>query len=153
VTTSRISFLTAEALQSAGWHPARKVDTAKYEKVLEADGYPRVPAALDFLRSFGGLEIVHPNPEAPGSMKRIVLDPERAVAKFDFAWAQEYMQRLGESLSAIGTAASGYLLLLMDKQGAVYAGYDDLLYYVGSDALEALDNLCCARDFPEVGGN
>jgi hypothetical protein len=63
------------------------------------------------------------------------------------------MDRLGQSLSAIGTAASGYLLLLMNEDGAVYAGFDDLLYFVGRDALEALDNLCCGREHPEVGGH
>jgi hypothetical protein len=153
MSSSRISEVTAEALQAAGWDPVRKIDVTKYEKALEVEGYPRVPAALDFLGSFGGLEIVHPNPRAKGSMKRIVLDPERAIAQFDFGWAREYMDRLGQSLSAIGTAASGYLLLLMNEDGAVYAGFDDLLYFVGRDALEALDNLCCGREYPEVGGH
>jgi hypothetical protein len=153
VTTGQISPLTAEALQLAGWHPGRKVDTKKYEEALKAEGYPRLPAALNFIQSFGGLDIVHPNPKVKDSVKHIVLDPARAVAQFDSAWAKEYMRRLGESLSAIGTAASGYILLLMSEHGAVYAGFDDFLYHVGKDALDALDNLCCGRDLPEVGGN
>ena len=98
------------------------------------------------------MELVHPNPEAKGTTETIVLDPEQAVAQFDVGWAKKYIDRLGEPLAAIGTASNGYLLLLMNDQGAVYAGLDDLLYCAGSNAFEALDNLCCGREYPEVGG-
>jgi hypothetical protein len=153
MTEARISPLTRDILRAAGWTPARKVDISSYKDALEAEGYPRLQAAMNFLQSFGGLELVYPNATANDSMERILLDPARAVAGVSFGWAQDYMRRLGEQLCAIGTAANGYLLLLMTGQGSVYAGFDDYLYFVGNRELESLDNLCCGRDIPEVGGH
>jgi SUKH-3 immunity protein len=68
----------------------------------------------------------------------------KAVKGMDRRWVvEDYEKRLVNSkLCVIGQAYHNHLTLLMDKDGVIYAGYDDLLYVVSNNSLKAIDILC-----------
>jgi hypothetical protein len=150
VENFKASPLTLKILRDAGWSPSRRFDTADYEKALRDDGYVISPAVLQFMRSFGGLQLRHPNSRVPGKTLVLSLDARKATAGVASGWARSYERRLRRELCAFGTAEDGYLLLVMDPDGGVHAGYDDVLLFVGNSGIEAIDNLCCGRDMPEI---
>lgn len=63
--SSRFSKATMALLSSAGWVDERKVDTSKYEYILKSEGYPVHSSVISFLKSFGGLRVIHPHYQLP----------------------------------------------------------------------------------------
>ncbi|WP_436536854.1 SUKH-3 domain-containing protein [Actinoplanes sp. HUAS TT8] len=50
---------TRRCLEDSGWYVGRRVDTARWEAQLVADGFPALhPAAQKFLAEFGGLSFI-----------------------------------------------------------------------------------------------
>src|SRR5579859_5238011 len=60
------SQTTREILINAGWNDSRRVDVEPYRKNFEVIGQPYSEFVLDFLRSFGGIEVTFPSPYVSG---------------------------------------------------------------------------------------
>jgi hypothetical protein len=136
-------------LKEGGWHQDRAIDTSAIEAFLRAEGYPVVPAVVDFLRSFAGLSFVNPDAIPPAAedwsfdVARIAKNNVDIVCKY-------YAKRVGRDLCVIGEAVGGYMLLMMDPLGRVYGGYDDAMLLVGNSPTEAIEALCDERVLPSV---
>jgi hypothetical protein len=149
--SGRFSSRTRSFLESAGWHASRSRPVDSEVRILRTEGYDVPTPVLDLLREFGGLKVTYPHAKVPAHDDNFVIDAELAMRGTFKAWIDEYQRRVGATtLTPVGQAARGYLVLVMADTGTVYAGYDDTLLIVGESADQAIENLCSGANLPEV---
>ena len=141
---------TTEYLQHAGWDPNRTVDTTSFETSLNATGLLVHTAALNFLREFGGLRIQYPHAKVPDMQDEMHFDPSIVAKHIQPTAVKAYSKIVDGRLCPIGEAARGYLVLLMDEKGVVYASYDDFFARVGPSGPEAIETLCSGKDLETI---
>jgi len=144
------SKTTRELLEKAGWNDMRVTEISAYEHTLYERGYPVHESVLQFLRNFGGLRVVHPHSRVANTEDRFHFDASRAANSIDCLRVKDYSVRVGKSLCVIGQARREYMVLLMDSDGRVYAGYDQLLVKVGDSPVDAIEALCTGKRFSKV---
>lgn len=137
---------TSEYLNKSGWTPNRVLDTSSFEKSLTAAGFSVHSAALSFLKEFGGLRIQYPHAKVPDIRDEMHFDPAIVAKHITSSAVNDYSNVVGGKLCPIGEAARGYLVLLMDEKGAVYASYDDFFAKVGASGAEAIETLCSGKN-------
>jgi len=138
---STFSNNTVKLLKQAGWFEGRLIDTSSFEKLLEEKGFPLFPSITEFLSQFGGLKFT--NTEAvPPAPEDWHFDIAEAVVHGSSTRVQTYGRRLGVEMCLIGEGFRGYLLLMMDEEGRVYGGYDQVLLHIGNSGIDAIGALC-----------
>ena len=138
---------TLGCLKAAGWHAGRSVDTAEFKRRLEAEGCIFFPVVEKFMSEFGGLLMCHSNHCLPDVDDHFLIDPLISIDDFDTLWVtEEYSRRIDTPLCVIGQAYRGYMVLSMDNEGSVYAGYDETLHKVACSGEEAIEKLCCGYE-------
>lgn len=153
--TWSLSKQTAECLYRSGWHPNRQSDATAFVKSLNAAGFVVHQAAANFLTEYGGLCIKYPHAKVANREEEMHLNPLIVITHITPAAVNAYAKALGRKLTPIGEAARGYLTLMMDEDGKVYASYDDFFALVGSSGADAIEGLCSGKDLtllpPVVG--
>jgi len=144
------STTTRALLKKAGWYDKRVIDTGVYEDTLRKRRYPVHECVLQFLREFGGLTVIHPHKHFPNEEDRFHLNASKAANSIDFSRVKSYSARIGTPLCVIGQAYREYMVLLMDSNERIYAGYDGLLIKVGDSAVEAIEALCTGASFSKI---
>lgn len=145
------SETTNESLRHSGWTEGRSVDTTQYEQYLKAEGYPVHDTVREFLRQFGGLTMTYPHAKVPNKQDDLHLIPKRAgEIVFPEKVTEYYSDRAGTPLCVIGTASRDYLVLMMDREGGVYAGFDEVFLRVGDSGADAIEALCSGRKLAEL---
>ena len=137
---------TSECLNRSGWFPNRSLDTITLLESLIAAGFIVNEPAVDFLKEFGELCIKYPHAKVTDMDDEMHFDPWVVSTHITPAAVNAYAKVLGRQLSPIGEAARGYLTLMMDDEGKVYASYDDFFALVGSSGADAIEALCSGRD-------
>lgn len=137
---------TAECLNRSGWHPNRVSDATTFVESLNAAGFVVHEAAADFMKEYGGLYIQYPHAKVAGMKDEMHFDPAIVITHITPAAVNAYAKVLGTKLCPIGEAARGYLTLMMDERGQVYASYDDFFALVGRSGADAIEALCSGRD-------
>ncbi|MFI2504679.1 SUKH-3 domain-containing protein [Streptomyces sp. NPDC018972] len=128
-TVGKMENLTEEienALSAAGWVPGRQVDTAEWQRRLEASGEVTMSeAARRFLAEFGGLSFPHAGTGISMARQPFVLDPLLCLGEEDrFA---EWGEELGESIFPVGEFDEGRGGFLgIDENGVIYQVVDTL---------------------------
>jgi hypothetical protein len=138
----RFSETTLAMLRRAGWNEHRSIDTTEYSNFLQLKGVPVHERAVEFWQHFGGLRVAHPHSGDPGAEDYFELDPVKATRHTNIRNLRKFSERVGAPLCIIGEARRGYMVLLMDPTGTVYAGMDRLLELVGHSGEEAIEALC-----------
>jgi hypothetical protein len=141
---------TRSLLEAAGWSDSREIDTTGYEKTLRERSYPVHPSVLEFLSRFGGLIVIHPHARVPGMQDRFHFDASRAAESVFPAWVKEYSARLNAPLCVVGQAYREYMVVMMDPQGRMFAGYDHILVELGTSFVEAIENICAGKQHPRI---
>lgn len=153
--TWSFSKQTTECLNRSGWHPNRTFDATTFVEALNAAGFVVHEAAAHFLTEYGGLFIKYPHAKVAGMKDEMHFDPLIVITHITPAAVNAYAKVLGRKLTPIGEAARGYLTLMMDDEGKVYASYDDFFAVVGSSGGDAIESLCSGKDLtlapPAVG--
>lgn len=144
---TELSKQTVECLNRAGWNPNRAIDTSEFEASLRAAGFVVSDAVLNFLKEYGGLRITYPHFKVANTQDDMHFDVSVVVRHVLPVVVDAYAKVLGKDLCPIGEASQGYMVLLMDEQGQVYAGYDDFFVYVGSSGVAAIEALCSGKDW------
>ncbi|MCW8131649.1 MAG: SUKH-3 domain-containing protein [Planctomycetota bacterium] len=126
---------TIECLVRAGWKPGRKVDVSASIDLLKQKDFLVNDVIVSFLAEFLSLTIRYPNPRCPSTEDNFCIQPEDSIAGSGGTWTQTYERRLGERLCPLGEACRGHLTLYMSSTGKVYAGTDDLLYFLGDSVI------------------
>lgn len=147
---TELSKQTAECLNRSGWDRSRVMDTSGFEASLRAAGFNVLDAAMSFLKEYGGLRIRYPHAKVIGLEDEMHLDPSIAATHIQPVAVEAYSKILGKELCPVGEAARGYLVLLMDEEGQVYAAYDDFLARVGASGLGAIEVLCSGQDLETI---
>lgn len=147
---TELSQQTVESLNRSGWNPSRIIDTSGFEDSLRAAGFVVFDAAVNFLRQYGGLRIKYPHAKVIGMEDEMHFDPSIAVTHIQSIAVDAYAKVIGKQLCPIGEAARGYLILLMDEDGQVYAAYDEFLAHVGTSGLEAIQALCSGKNLVPI---
>lgn len=93
----------------------------------------------------------YPHYKDPTVVDRLHFDAETAARNVFPETVNSWATRLGELLCPIGEAFRENMTLVMDENGAVYAGRDDLLLDVGPDAAGAIEALCAGEQLKSVG--
>lgn len=137
---------TTECLNRSGWQPNRTFDATSLVESLRAAGFDVHEAAADFLTEFGNLCIKYPHAKVASMEDEMHFDPLIVITHITPAAVNAYAKVLGRKLTPIGEAARGYLMLMMDQEGKVYASYDDFFALVGSSGADAIEGLCSGRD-------
>jgi hypothetical protein len=101
---------------------------------ISEGGYEVSPAVEGFLGEYGG----------SGAGDVVVIDPAVAMGLTDKGTVEEYGERVGEKLVPVAAAYDGQLVVLMDRRGRYFGGFDDHLAYAGDSAAEM---------FARVAGN
>jgi len=129
----------------AGWPEGRRIDPTGMLAALRAAGYPTPPAVREFLSRFGGLSFTNPKGRPPAASDWH-FDVYRTVE-----WAVPgkvsgyYGARAGAELCPVGGAAADHLLLMMDRTGRVFGGYDEFFVALGRSGAAAIENLAQGR--------
>ena len=147
---SEMSKQTAECLNRAGWDRDRRIDSAEYEALLTAAGFTVLDAAVEFLKEFGGLYIKYPHAKVVGLEDNMHFDLSIVVKEIQPIKVDAYSKVIGKQLCPIGKAARGYLILMMDEAGQVYASYDDFFTRLGTSGLAAIDALCTGKELEAI---
>lgn len=119
---------TRQALEVAGWHDGRAVDTTRWEAQLAADGFPVLhPVAIQFLSGFGGLTVPDGGAGVTRAREPFTLLPTECSGEADrfIAWGEH----IGRNIAPIGELAGGTcscVFLGIDEQEEVYLVIDEL---------------------------
>ncbi len=141
---------TKKLLRESGWYEGRIFEIEGYKKKLKKLGCSLNEAAKEFLRSFGGLYVSHPNPRHPSSWSKFHFNAYKAAQEFSCELVKFYEHEFGIQLSVIGTDSNNYILLMMDENGKVYASMDNVLYSVGESGMEAIENICTGKKLTKI---
>ncbi|MFX0196969.1 MAG: SUKH-3 domain-containing protein [Candidatus Hodarchaeota archaeon] len=147
----RFSTETEAFLKKAGWRKGRAVNIDDYVQFLKNETFDIPKTVINFLREFGGLKVVHPHAKVPGKMDFFSFNVKKAIQDHDPLWVkEEYSNRVGKQLCIIGQAFRDYMVLSMSEDSEVFAGFDDILVYVGSSGDQAIENLCLGKELKEI---
>ena len=110
-----------------------------------------VSSVLNFLASYGDLEIVFPSSFKKGDYDSISFNIEKALKEVSHDWIiEDYSHRVGKKLCLIGQGFKNHMSFAMDEKGRVYGGYDSFLVFVGNSGSEAIEALCTKKKFEEI---
>ena len=140
---------TNRLLAAAGWTEGRTADTAPMEHTLRAKGFPVFPAQKRFLARFGGLAFHNPA-AVPPAAEDWHFRIDDALRHASAVTTAGYAKLLGAPVSVIGNGFGDYLLLVMDEDGRVYGGYDQVFLRVGDSGEDAIEALATGRELVPV---
>lgn len=141
----QLSKKTLGLLEKAGWYQGRNIDISEYERSLTDDGYIMTETAREFLRSFGGLTVIHPHAKVANYDDRFHLNPLIAIPEVCRERIETYFERVGEKLIVIGHAYREGMILTISESGRIFASRDELLVKLGDNYKEAFETLCEGR--------
>lgn len=142
---------TKAILFEAGWSDSRSVDTRDFEQRLESEGYRVYESVSRFLESFGGLMVSVHLPQSHHLTVDFHFNPS-ATVKSIYSKRVSGDQRIWADppLCVIGFYHRGHMVLMMDEQGCVYGGYDDLLVFIGASGEEAIEAMCQGKKYSPI---
>jgi hypothetical protein len=123
-----LSRRTRHALEEAGWHAGRAVDTTHWETALVADGFPCLhPAAHRFLAEFGGISVAGNGAGVTRAREPFTLDPTDCLGEADrfVEWSEHVDRRIAPIGELAGNTCS-LTWLGVDENEEVYAVVDSL---------------------------
>ncbi len=146
----QISNKVIAALEKSGWDSSRNIDITIYEEAFKSEGYKPSELILEFLKQFGGMEIIVPAFRMPNDIDKIHFDPIRAINGIYRGNVIDYEERVGEPMVVVGETYNEQLVLLMSESGNFYAAFDDFLVKLGDNIYEAIDTFCESKQPQEV---
>ena len=137
-------------LERAGWSENRRSDENLIKQQIMSEGYPLLPAVVDFMKNFGGLVIYFQN-KRNRIQDDINLDFEHAThLETTEKIIIDYKPRIGKSLCPVGTAYRDHFVLLMSEDGNLYGAYEDYLCYISDSGIGGIEAIVTDKDFLEI---
>ncbi|MFH8405018.1 SUKH-3 domain-containing protein [Streptomyces sp. NPDC018019] len=139
-------------LEGSGWFPGRDVTEKVTEFIDDAvrqsedQGFPTPPVsvAVEFLRSYGLLDLTHPRNDE----KSLSMNPTGGY-EGDFEEIAELADEVGGRLFRVGYDLPEGGIVLMGENGRFYYHHWSGTYLMGDDVHEALGNWLTG-DFQEL---
>lgn len=138
----QFSATTYIVLENNGWTKERKVDTTKYATFFEKHKQPVSEIVLEFLSSFGDLEIRMPLKKKPIYDYWFKFDVYQSADNILTERLHFYEKDwFRDRLCTIGVKVSSEILL-MTPNGALFSVFDSWVFKFGDSWQEAIENIC-----------
>ncbi|MBI3259085.1 MAG: SUKH-3 domain-containing protein [Ignavibacteriae bacterium] len=137
-------------LTEMGWTAARDINPTVYLDHLSREGYKIFPTAIDFFKSFGGLDGRMPAYRVEGEFDRVHFKPEEATEVIYQEKVGTYEERIGAPLVVIGAAYNDHLILLLSNNGKMLGCYDEYLCLLGDNVADGLIALFEGKESVEI---
>jgi hypothetical protein len=103
----------------------------------------------DFLSEFADLVIKYDRTNRDKDV--LHFNVLKAMNDIDFSWIKDgYEKRLNTELCIIGQVYSNHMTLMMNEEGKMYGGFDEILYFVSDDGREAIEVICSNMKLEEL---
>ncbi|MCD3290963.1 hypothetical protein G8V30_08185, partial [Clostridium botulinum C/D] len=109
-----------QSLMESGWYSSRNIDISSYEEAYKSEGYKISETIIEFLKKFGGVDIIIPAFRRHESTDKVYIDPIRAINGVYRGNVLEYEKKIVKSVVVIGETQNEQLVLIMDENGEVY---------------------------------
>jgi hypothetical protein len=138
----------SDIMLQSGWFNGRTIEVNSLKNELIANGYDWFEAVEMFLSEFGNLEIKFIE---AGESEVFHFNVLKSIHDIASDWVNiDYKNKIKRKICVIGQSHRGYLTLCMASNGYVYAGFDDLLYFVAESGIKAIENLINKVDMAEI---
>jgi SUKH-3 immunity protein len=122
-------------LAAAGWTPGRRVSIQADISALRAEGYATWPELSHFLELYSGVSIVVPR----DGHEVISFDGAQAAAAADREWVAECAGHVGAELVPIGRANNHHAIVLLARDGRLFATFPTYFWSLGDTVVEAIE--------------
>lgn len=139
---------TKKYLKKYGWSESRKIDTLKYEKKYQEEGYLIFDKALEVLSNFGDLRFSIP--EKPIGTTTLHFDVIKTVEDNFKENVEFYESKIGEALLPIGEVYRDYFMIMLSESGKMYGAFDFTLRKEGDTFEEGIEALIYDLETPEI---
>lgn len=137
----KFSPYTIEILYQNGWTESRQINTAPYTIYFEETQQPKSEAIINFLGSFGGLELKYPNKKALNIMSSCDFDPIEGHKIISTESLNDYARHwILKPFCVIGLLVHD--VMIMTQLGEVYSLFDHYVYKLGNTGEEMIENIC-----------
>ena len=117
------SVKVKNALKKAGWSNSRNIPTKLFKESLQAKGYIVSDSVINFLASYGNLELTFPSSFREGDYDSISFNVEKALTEVSHDWIlEDYSNKIGTKLCLIGQGFKNHMSFSMDEKGRVLGG-------------------------------
>lgn len=136
-------------LYGNGWTPERRINVDAYESYFIETQQPYSDVVLEFLSSFGGIEIKRPASEFPD----ISFNPIEAGSDLGMDDLKDYSENwIHKPLCAVGHLRH-HDIILMTPTGECYSAFDWWVVKFGNTVTESVENLCLKRFLERISRN
>ena len=136
----QFSEYTLNILLANGWTYERTVDVTAYKEYYANTQQPVSDMILEFLQSFGELEVTAPSKLYSGVIKTLFSIQPLKTAGLETL--NEYSKDwIKKPLCEVGTA-DNIDIFVMTPDGESYVMFDEWVFMIGSSVTEAIENLC-----------
>lgn len=118
-----------EILISCGWTTNRIIDTSKYMRWYQSEGYKPPLTILEFLKEFGGLKMQIPRKNSHNksdNISDIVILCDPISNGFEAEFTEDYNTFFEVDMYPVATSTTAPLDFFMDSTGAFYAMYGSI---------------------------
>jgi len=137
-------------LRESGWDERRRLDKEAILDQLSTEGYPVLENVVEALQNFNGL-VIYFNNKRNGLRDDINFDFSHAIhLEVPERVFKNYVPRIGKKLILIGSAYRDHFVLLMAEDNSIYGGYDNYLCKIGSNPINAIENIILDKNFTEI---
>lgn len=142
---ARFSLQTEQVLRGAGWYPGRQVPemVTSWEGEAMLSEFQMFPAAKRVLLEFGGLFVDQSGSGETCAREPFDIDPTRAG--YEGERFSELSRLVDTKFYPLGEAFGGTCYWAISEYDQLYILMDDILFLLGKNIDEALENLILGR--------
>lgn len=135
-------------LKKYGWSENRKIDTLKYIKKYQEEGYVVFDKVLEILSNFGDLQFLIA--KGANEFTTLHFDAIKTIEDNFKENVEFYESKVGEALLPIGEAYRDYYLIMLSESGKMYGAFDYKLRKEGNTFEEGIESFIYQLETLEV---
>lgn len=144
----KFSESTKKYLQKYGWSENRKIDTLKYIKKYQEEGYVVFDKVLEILSNFGDLQFLIA--KESNEFTTLHFDAIKTIEDNFKENVEFYESKIGEALLPIGEAYRDYYMIMLSESGKMYGAFDYTLRKEGNTFEEGIESFIYQLETLEV---
>jgi hypothetical protein len=137
MTSHHVSTRALAVLRAYGWHPERCVGVEAVADFLKSNGVELFPAAVDFLKEFGGLHLQLPD----GGISAVKFDVHDEMSYFEGSELDQLRSLVKQSLCPIGVGGR-FLLFLTPSEEMIFLHDEWLLLLLARNIHDGFEVIC-----------
>lgn len=144
----KFSESTKKYLKKYGWSENRKIDTLKYIKKYQEEGYFVFDKVLEILSNFGDLQFLIA--KESNEFTTLHFDAIKTIEDNFKENVEFYESKIGEALLPIGEAYRDYYMIMLSESGKMYGAFDYTLRKEGNTFEEGIESFIYQLETLEV---